>query len=267
MASKGVDAQRWLSADYQHESALDWSYQPSTLEQKQARQQVLLKAELPGLPAAFPDPGALPPRPRPRTSWARLANFLAHSALAAAVIGAALNFLVENYEADVADSLPPVSAPSTLVYDLSPVRLQIRDSMEKARSYLKARHPVLLPALEKWNDPSGLSIHGELPRGLPIVVPEPRPGMEAAFSRLVFEGLGAVELHVFPFLSEEHLYEVASKCHLGNDGVRWMLQWSTWREGVEKVAQTKCRPGGVCFVLSRKCDADAFSKVERPTSR
>jgi hypothetical protein len=152
----------------------------------------------------------------------------------------------------------PASLPDD---DLFATQIQIRANKEEARKYLGETNP-LIGVFEHWNSKEGFFKHGVIPRHRPALIPEARAGRQTDFQQLVFMGFHDIEVHAFEYISEAHLYKVASKCGLPSRvGVRWILQWSSWREGAEKIEQTRCTDGGWCILLTRGCDADTFDDL------
>ena len=191
-----------------------------------------------------------------RWAWRRvLPHVLASVALAATYIAG--NYWVKHYGG--AQESPPVVTPIESSDDLIALRVQVKDSLKNARRHMAGRHPDLVPLLERWNSKAGLYVHGAIPTP-PVFIPELRPGHREKFNMLIFEGFGDIELHAFPFVSEDHLYKVAAKCGLpAPQGKDWIVTWSTWRDGPGQPQTTKCQPGGWCVMLTRGCDADTFN--------
>jgi hypothetical protein len=170
-----------------------------------------------------------------------------------------LPFMIEEYKSD-RNPQPSIVRPVD-ESDLFAIQIQVRSTMGEARRYQKRKNPNLMVALEHWNTSSGaLYVHGELPVRKQVFIPEAREGREDAFDNLVLDGLGKIQLHAWPWVSENHLYKVATKCGLLGDGVEWIKQWSTWRAGQGQDQETKCRDGGWCILLSRSCQPDTFDE-------
>ena len=206
-----------------------------------------------------------PPEPPPPSTrdtsttplWIKYALVMVLGAVAAELTTNTLSFLRSKYENRLNDP-PAISAPTTSD-ELFAIQVQVRGSMEEARNYLNAENP-LLAVLEDWNSPEGLFRHGNLPHTLPALIPEARPGREAVFNKLVFDGLRKVQVHAFEYLSEDQLYKVSYKCGLPSRvGVRWIKQWSSWRQYSDSSEKSRCEPGGWCILLTRGCDADTFN--------
>lgn len=218
-------------------------------------------------PGLFVEQSGPPETPPPGTNdrstlrqWFKYALVMAVGAVAAALASKTVDFLQTRYENRQSDP-PEIPAPFTHE-ELFAIQVQVRATMEEARNYLGPQHP-LLAVFEDWNSPEGLFKHGQLPQRLPAFIPEARPQREDVFNEIVYDGLRNVKIHAFEYRSEDQLYKVAAKCGLpGRVGVRWIRQWSSWRQGVEQTEQTRCKPNGWCILLTNGCDADTFDDLD-----
>jgi hypothetical protein len=209
-----------------------------------------------------------PPEPPPpirsdrrsiRQQWIIYAFVMTMGAVAAAFATRVMAFVEKKWDNMLPDPLE-IPAPSS-DDDLFAAQIQIRGTKEEGRRYLGENSP-LLGVFEHWNSSEGLFKYGDIPKQRPVLIPEARPGHWVDFQDLVFKGFKDIKVYAFEYKSEDHLYRVASKCGLPSRlGVKWIVQWSSWKEGGERIDQTRCKAGGWCILLSRGCDADTFDDL------
>ena len=148
-----------------------------------------------------------------------------------------------------------------LIEPSNSIQLQVKSDRKAAMAYLKERNRIgLIEPSDILNDDRNFFKFLSNPI-TPYFIIEPRAGYERDFKALVGKGLQDYKLYAFDFQSEDHLYMVAAECGLPTpSAVDWVRQWSTWRDSYEAYQTSKCRPGGMCVLLSRTgCSARAVS--------